>query len=77
MEDLRKIVLDQVKLGGACAVGIVTTETLAGGPESTDITKLLPGAKSAISFAYALDTDAIELFLSKKDRMPHERNNYR
>ena len=75
MENLREVVLDQVRLGGACAVGIATTETLAGGPESTDLTTLLPGARSAISFAYALDTDAIELYLSKKDRMPHERNN--
>ena len=75
MENLREVVLDQVRLGGACAVGIATTETLAGGPESTDLTTLLPGARSEISFAYALDTDAIELYLSKKDRMPHERNN--
>jgi epoxyqueuosine reductase len=75
MENLRKIVLDQVTLGGACAVGIATTDTLAGGPESADITRVLPGARSAISFAYALDTEAIELFLSKKDRMAHERNN--
>ncbi len=75
MESLREVVLDQVRLGGACAVGIATTDTLAGGPESTDLTTLLPGARSAISFAYALDTYAIELYLSKKNRMPHERNN--
>jgi epoxyqueuosine reductase len=75
MENLLEIVLDQALLGGACAVGIATTATLAGGPESADITNILPGAKSAISFAYALDTDAIDLFLSKKDRIPHERNN--
>ncbi len=75
MENLRKIVLDQVTLGGACAVGIATTETLSGGPESADITRVLPGARSAVSFAYALDPQAIELYLSKKDRMPHERNN--
>lgn len=75
MENLREVVLDQVRLGGACAVGIATIETLDGGPESTDITKLLPGAKSAISFAFALDTNAIELYLSKKDRVTHERNN--
>lgn len=75
MEHLRDIVMEQVLLSGACAVGIATTETLAGGPESTDMAQLLPGAKSAVSFAYALDRDAIERYLSKKDRVPHERNN--
>ncbi len=75
MENLREIVLDQVKLGGACAVGIATAETLAGGPESADIERVLPGGKSVISFAYPLDTAAIELFLSKKDRRLHEQDN--
>jgi epoxyqueuosine reductase QueG len=75
MENLRDIVLDQVRLGGACAVGLATVDTLAGGPESADITRVLPGAKSAISFAYALDPDLLELFLAKKDRLGHERNN--
>ena len=45
MENLRKTVLEQVKLGGACAVGITTSEMLAGGPESTNISRVLPGAK--------------------------------
>ena len=75
MENSRKIVLEQAILGGACAVGITSAEMLAGGPESTDISKVLPGAKSAISFAYTLDTDAILSFLSKKDRSAHEQNN--
>jgi len=75
MDYLREVVLDQVLLGGACAVGVVTIETLEGGPESTDITQLLPGARSAISFAYTLDPTLIDSYLSKKDRVPHERNN--
>jgi len=75
MEILRKTVLEQIKLGGACAVGITTSEMLAGGPESTDISRVLPGAKSAVSFAYALDTESILRFLSKKDRRAHELNN--
>ena len=54
MENLQEVVMDQALLGGACAVGIATTETLEAGPESTDITQLLPGARSAISFAYTL-----------------------
>lgn len=75
MDNLREVVLDQAILGGACAVGIATVETLEGGPESTDITQLLPGARSAISFAYTLDAGLIDSYLSKKDRVPHERNN--
>ena len=75
MENLREIVLDQARLGGACAVGIATVETLAGGPESADLTRVLPSAKSALSFAYPLDSQAIDLFLSKKDRRAHERDN--
>jgi len=61
MENLRETVLDQALLGGACAVGIATTESLEGGPESTDIVQLLPGARSAISFAYTLDTGPIDM----------------
>ena len=75
MENLREVVMDQVLLGGACAVGIATKETLEGGPESTDITQLLPGAQSAISFAYILDPNLIDPYLAKKDRISHERNN--
>ncbi len=75
MENLREIVLEQVVLAGACSVGIATTETLAGGPESADLKRVLPDAKSAVSFAYALESEPIDLFLSKKDRMAHERNN--
>lgn len=75
MRNLREVVLDQLQLGGACVVGIAIIETLEGGPESTDIEQLLPGARSAISFAYALDPGSIDPYLSKKDRIPHERNN--
>ena len=75
MENLREVVLDQALLGGACALGIANIETPEGGPESTDITQLLPGARSAISFAYTLDSGPIDLYLSKKDRVLHERNN--
>ena len=75
MKNLREIVLDQARLGGACAVGICTVETLAGGPESADLGKVLSGARSAVCFAQALEPGAIERFLSKRDRRAHERNN--
>jgi hypothetical protein len=40
---------------GVPLVGVSTTGTLAGGPPSTDLEYVLPGAKSAITFAVPLD----------------------
>ena len=59
---------------GACRAGIATLKTLAGGPPSTDLCYVLPGAKSAVVFAIALDQDLIPPYLSKKDRISLERN---
>jgi len=70
---------DQVKgiirsYGGA-RVGIATRDTLAGGPPSTDLTYILPEAKSAVTFALPLDKKLIRPFLAKEDRLSHERDN--
>ena len=46
---------------GVPLVGVSTKETLAGGPPSTDLEYVLPGAKSAITFAVPLDQEKIEL----------------
>jgi epoxyqueuosine reductase QueG len=75
-DKLSRRVLDYVKCLGACAAGIATLETLAGGPPSADLKYVLPGAKSAISFTYPLDQKAIPPFLKKEDRLSHERDNY-
>jgi len=74
MKRLSGLVLDYASLGGACAVGIATTETLAGGPPSSDLTFVLASAKSAVVFALPLDQKLIPPFLGKKDRRAHERN---
>ncbi len=60
---------------GASSVGIVTRENLKGGPPSTDLSYVLPEAKSAICFALSLDQTAIEPFLSKKDHQAHNMDN--
>ncbi len=60
---------------GALAVGIATTESLAGGPPSADITYRMVGARSAVSFALPLDRDRIRAFLAKEDRCGHEEDN--
>ena len=45
---LSRTAIDLVIGAGAFKAGIATTETLLGGPESTDLTYLLPEAKSAV-----------------------------
>lgn len=74
---LSQVVQDYVLSEGACATGIATSETLAGGPESTDLSYLLPGARSAVSFAVPLDQELIPPFLGKRERLAHERDNLR
>lgn len=76
MDKLRSVALDYAISAGACAIGIATTETLAGGPPSTDLNYVLPGAKSAVVFAVPLDQTLIEPYLGKKDRLSHERDNF-
>ncbi len=77
MNDLTQRVIEFAELEGACSVGIATVETLAGGPPTADITYVLPEAKSAVCFAFALDQALIPPFLMKKDRISHERDNIR
>ncbi|RJP16658.1 MAG: epoxyqueuosine reductase [Candidatus Abyssobacteria bacterium SURF_5] len=73
VEDLTRIVIDFVTCEGlACAAGIATRDTLAGGPPTADISYVLPDAKSAISFAVALDQSLIKPFLAKKDRRSYQ-----
>ena len=63
---LNKQIEEFLKERGAIRVGFATLDTLAGGPPSTDITYLLPEARSAISFALPLDREIIRQFLSKE-----------
>jgi epoxyqueuosine reductase len=72
---IEKLIEEFLLERGALKVGIATVETLAGGPPSADITYRMDNARSAISFALPMDRDAIKLFLSKKDRVPHEVDN--
>ncbi|MBU4315833.1 MAG: epoxyqueuosine reductase [Proteobacteria bacterium] len=67
IQRLSQLAKDFVMNAGAVAVGIATTETLKGGPPSTDLTYVLPRAKSAIVFAVPMDQNAIESFLKKED----------
>ena len=75
MGNLNRIVTEFTQSGGAVAVGIATTKSLAGGPPSADLTYVLPDAKSAICFALPLDQDTIEAYLGKKDYHTHSLDN--
>lgn len=74
MHNLSNKVKEFALLEGACATGIVTAGTLAGGPPSTDLEYVLKEAKSAISLAVPLDQSTIEPYLAKKDRLPLEKD---
>lgn len=72
MEKLSRIVQDFVMIEGACSAGIATTKTLEGGPPSAELDYVLPGAKSAVSFAVAIDQKTILPYLTKKNRLTYE-----
>lgn len=59
MKDLNTLVLDFAKLEEATSTGITTRETLVGGPPSVDLEYVLGGARSAITFAVAMDPACI------------------
>jgi len=73
MEKLSQQVLELTEIEGAAVAGIVTVEGLTGGPPSSDLTYVLDGAKSAISFAVAMNPDVIPPYLKKEDRLPLEK----
>ena len=73
--ELTRTLADMARDLGAVATGVATVDTLSGGPPSTDLTYVLPGAKSAVSFALPMDGPSMESFLGKKDRISHERDN--
>lgn len=67
MEKLTEELKEMALTLGAFKVGIATTETLAGGPPSADLTYVLPGAKSAVVFALAFDQNLIEPYIGSYD----------
>jgi epoxyqueuosine reductase QueG len=76
-KELTDFAVEFLTTQGACDVGVTTTETLAGGPPSTDLQYVLAGAKSAVTFAVPMDQKKIERYLSKKDHAGHQDDNVR
>jgi epoxyqueuosine reductase QueG len=73
--DLSEAAIKFLTAQGACAVGVCTKETLAGGPPSTDLEYVLPEAKSAVSFAVPMDQGKIERYLAKENHADHQQDN--
>ncbi len=76
MKELSNLLIKMVVEYGACSAGISTIETLEGGPASTDLTYVLEGAKSALTFAIPLKQSTIEPYLMKKDHVMFIPANY-
>jgi len=74
MEKLSQLVLDYARCESAMEAGIATTDTLSGGPPSTNLEYVMPGAKSAIVFSMGLDQNLIPGYLGKVDRLAFEEN---
>lgn len=75
MSALENEIREFLKQRGAIKVGFATLETMAGGPESSDLTYILPEARSAVSFAMPLDIDEIRKTLAKESHNAFEKNN--
>ena len=74
---LTEFAIEYMQVQGASAVGVSTMETLAGGPPSTDLERVLEGARSEITFALPLDQDKILGYLGKRDHAAHQADNFR
>lgn len=72
LEVIRERLLAFARGAGACAVGTCNREGLAGGPPSTDLSRELEGARSAIVFALPLDEAKLEAYMAKLDHGSHQ-----
>ena len=61
----RRRLMEFIETSGACAVGVCNAESLEGGPPSTDLTRELATAKSALVFAVPQDHDLVEAYMGK------------
>ena len=72
LETIRERLLTSLETAGCCAVGVCNQEGLEGGPPSTDLTRQLEGARSAIVVAYPVDEHKLELYMGKIDHEPYQ-----
>jgi len=72
LELIRERHFDFLRASGCNAVGVCNREGLEGGPPSTDLTRELDSARSAIVFSLPLDQEKIERYMAKIDHGGHQ-----
>jgi ferredoxin len=74
---LRERLLVAATKAGCNAVGVCNRAGLEGGPPSTDLTRQLAGARSAIVVAFPIDEASIDLYMGKIDHYPYKKDTTR
>ena len=74
LETMRDRLFEYLRNGGCNAVGVCTQDGLEGGPPSTDLTRQLEGARSAIVISYPLDEHILDLYMGKIDHEPYQKH---
>ena len=69
---IRDRLMESAVNSGCNAVGVCNQEGLEGGPPSTDLTRQLEGARSAIVVSYPVDEEKLELYMGKVDHTPYQ-----
>jgi len=72
LQTIRDRLMAALTTAGCCAVGVCNQEGLEGGPPSSDLTRQLEGARSAIVVAFPVDEHKLELYMGKIDHEPYQ-----
>ena len=71
-QTIRDRLMEYARNTGCNAVGVCNQAGLEGGPPSTDLTRQLEGARSAIVVSYPVDEEKLELYMGKIDHTPYQ-----
>ena len=77
LQTIRDRLMESATNAGCNAVGVCNQEGLEGGPPSTDLTRQLEGARSAIVVAFPIDEATIDLYMGKIDHYPYKKDTTR
>ena len=72
LQTIRDRLMEYASNAGCNAVGVCNQEGLEGGPPSTDLTRQLEGARSALVVSYPVDEEKLELYMGKIDHTPYQ-----
>jgi epoxyqueuosine reductase QueG len=74
LETIRDRLVESAMNAGCNAAGVCNQDGLEGGPPSTDLTRQLEGARSAIVVSYPVDEAKLELYMGKIDHTPYQQD---